>query len=287
MEPFYHAIQQPTDIPQTSGIYKITCLTTDKFYVGSAVNLYRRRHNHYGFLRRNEHHNPILQNAWNKYGEDVFTFEVLELVLVPFLIEREQFWLDKLHPFGKRGFNIARIAGSSLGREVAQSTRDKISATLTGRPGNVGYKPSPEIVEQQRLRMLGTKQSEETKRKRAISHTGKKHSPETIEKMRLSQIGKIVSPETGAKISAANKGYVPSDEARAKISAANTARQRTSEEYASRRKTLIVTAPDGTEYIANGIRDFAIEHGLDGSALAKVARGKYPSYKGWKARFPD
>src|SRR6266702_5002666 len=103
-------------IPATCGIYRITNTTNGMFYIGSAVNLYKRRGTHSYYLRRNAHHNPKLQAAWNKYGEASFTFEVVEFVLVPELLTaREQYWLETLKPFGRKGFNIARIAGSSLG----------------------------------------------------------------------------------------------------------------------------------------------------------------------------
>lgn len=68
-------------IPQTSGIYKWTCTTTRKIYVGSAVNLRMRWYNHKTSLRKNKHVNSLLQRAWNKYGEECFVFEVIELVL--------------------------------------------------------------------------------------------------------------------------------------------------------------------------------------------------------------
>src|SRR5216684_1737979 len=64
-------------IPATSGIYKITCTANKKIYIGSAVNLYHRKGQHFSDLRQNKHHNPIMQNAWNKYGEQAFIFEVL------------------------------------------------------------------------------------------------------------------------------------------------------------------------------------------------------------------
>ena len=51
-----------------------------KKYVGSAVNFKRRRRKHRKSLRKGTHHSPHLQNAWNKYGEDNFKFDVLEYV---------------------------------------------------------------------------------------------------------------------------------------------------------------------------------------------------------------
>src|SRR5260370_36049823 len=96
----------------SSGIYRIVCVRTGKFYIGSSTNLPTRRYNHFRVLQRNKHHNRHMQRAWNKYGKDAFVFEVLELALIPFLLERQQYWLDTLKP----GFNMSPIAGSTLCR---------------------------------------------------------------------------------------------------------------------------------------------------------------------------
>lgn len=98
-------------IPRTSGIYKITCTANGKIYVGSAKNLRERWRGHRKLLRRGNHHSIHLQNAWNKYGEPAFTFEVLELVMPWSRIDREQYWLDTLKPWKRKiGFNIAKRA---------------------------------------------------------------------------------------------------------------------------------------------------------------------------------
>src|SRR5678810_343959 len=100
-------------IPQTSGIYKWICVPTGKVYVGSAIDLRKRCTWHVADLRHGDHHNKHMQNAWNKYGELAFEFCVIELVLESFLLEREQYWIDRLKAADKRhGFNSAPIAGS-------------------------------------------------------------------------------------------------------------------------------------------------------------------------------
>lgn len=333
MQPLYH--ESISDVP---GIYQITCIPTGKIYVGSAKSLRKRYQSHFGSLQRNEHHNPKLQNAFRKYGFDAFVFVVLEYVLFPeMLITREQFWLDKLKPFGKRGFNILKNAGSSLGRVVPQSSREKSRATQLGRPSTrVGWKPTPEQIEKRRKAMIGYKPTEEAKRNMAKAAEGRVHSTESIEKRRMKLLGHapnnakefiVTSPDgvkylvyhlknfskqhglsAGTLIQVArgnrkhhqgwkacylnpnedtSKKYSMSDEARAKMSVSSSTRVRTSEEYASRRKTLILTSPDGVEYVVDGIHAFCQQHGLDSSSIAKVARGRYAHHHGWLARFPD
>jgi group I intron endonuclease len=60
------------------GIYKIINVVNNKFYVGSAVDLKRRKTRHFSELRNNRHSNGKLQNAWLKYGEQAFVFVVVE-----------------------------------------------------------------------------------------------------------------------------------------------------------------------------------------------------------------
>lgn len=164
-------------IPKSPGVYRIICTETSKLYVGSTVNLRKRWGEHRRMLRRNVHSSPLLQRAWNKYGEQSFTFEILELVLVPELLTaREQYYFSTLRPFGRRGFNIAPTAGSTLGKEVSQATREKMRVSLRGKPNpRRGVKLTPEQIETNRLAHLGIPNN----------WLGRQHSPESIERMRL------------------------------------------------------------------------------------------------------
>ncbi len=237
MRTFYHE-----RMPNTPGIYRITCKPTGKFYIGSAVNLRRRRNEHFGSLRNNRHHSITMQNAWNKYGPDAFIFEVLEYILLPeLLIAREQYWLDTLKPFGKRGFNLAMLADSRL-----------------------GTKQPPEAIEKVRQHHLGRKNSEETIRKRALSITGREYTAETRRKIGLASLGRKHTPETRAKMSIAVKAGM-----------------------VKRKRTMIVTSPEGIEYTIVGVNQFCDEHGLHRSNLIRVAKGKALQHKGWTARYPE
>jgi hypothetical protein len=64
------------------------------------------------------HDNAALQNDWNQFGPDVFSFEILEIVkpsdhpnfsLEDELTLLEEIWLEKLQPFGERGYNQGPI----------------------------------------------------------------------------------------------------------------------------------------------------------------------------------
>ena len=137
-----------------TGIYCIINDINNKMYIGSAVNLKNRKEVHISLLKHNKHHSIILQRALNKYGENNFSFELIEYVYEKKnLIEREQLWIDFFKPY----YNICKIAGSSLGVKrsneaifknskakknhiVTQETRLIISQTMTG------MKPSLETI---------------------------------------------------------------------------------------------------------------------------------------------
>lgn len=64
---------------KVSGIYTITNKVTGNLYIGESLDIYRRWHDeHIPQLRKNRHYNKELQNDFNKYGEENFSFEILE-----------------------------------------------------------------------------------------------------------------------------------------------------------------------------------------------------------------
>ncbi len=90
-----------------SCIYRITCLPTGKFYLGSTVNWQDRYWDHISRLRSKSHTSPRLQNAFSKYGESNFKFEVFEACEEENLRTREQFWISETKCYVPSiGFNI-------------------------------------------------------------------------------------------------------------------------------------------------------------------------------------
>jgi group I intron endonuclease len=59
------------------GVYKITCLSTGKYYIGYSKEIEKRFHTHKMLLRASRHFNILLQRAYDKYGCDDFMFEIL------------------------------------------------------------------------------------------------------------------------------------------------------------------------------------------------------------------
>ena len=86
------------------GVYKILNNQNNKFYIGSSKNLSKRWTQHKSDLKNKTHINIILQRSWNKYGEDSFSFEIVEECHQDILLNREQHYIDTLKP----EFNIGK-----------------------------------------------------------------------------------------------------------------------------------------------------------------------------------
>src|SRR5689334_14910354 len=70
-------------------------------YVGSSVGLKERILAHRNDMLGNKHHNPWIQRIYNKYGEEVCYFSILEVLNTTNLSdirERELYWINLLGP---------------------------------------------------------------------------------------------------------------------------------------------------------------------------------------------
>ncbi len=96
------------------GIIQIKNSQNGKIFICGSLNI-PGIINRYRFqLKLGSHKNRALQNEWNEFGEDSFTFETLETIepktdpawkAADELNRRKEFWLEKLQPFGERGYN--------------------------------------------------------------------------------------------------------------------------------------------------------------------------------------
>ncbi len=122
-----------------SGVYQIYNKKNGKRYIGSAIDLRSRINYHLSFLRRNVHSNKHLQSAWNLYGEEVFSFDVLEYVNNhEDLIEREQHYIDLLIKVGY-DYNNRATAENNLGMVHDKEVREKCSMASKKAWGNPEY----------------------------------------------------------------------------------------------------------------------------------------------------
>ena len=79
-----------------------------KLYVGSSVDIRMRFGQHKHHLRSGTHRNRYLQNAWNKYGEQSFIFEIVKLCTKDERLELETQHIKALKAHNRRfGYNSA------------------------------------------------------------------------------------------------------------------------------------------------------------------------------------
>ena len=93
----------------TIGIYEIVNTINNKKYIGRSVNLNKRRQDHFKALSNNEHYNHHLQRAYNKYGANAFTFNVLEYCgTLEETIDRERYYIELMGTeYSDIGYNMA------------------------------------------------------------------------------------------------------------------------------------------------------------------------------------
>ena len=171
----------------TYGIYGIRNKINNNIYVGKTGNNFGdRRDCHIAALRGGYGVNTHLQRAWDKYGEDNFEFEVLQVCDDnDDLNALEQEYIRMCKALGNC-YNIADggEGGGMLGAHLSEDAKRKIG-------------------EKNRANMLGRKASDATRAKMSAS-----------QKARFSKMTAEELAEYGRAISVAASGYQWSDDAK-------------------------------------------------------------------------
>lgn len=206
------------------GIYKITNLKNNKCYIGQSKSIEDRKNKHLTLLRNNKHNNQHLQNAWNKYLEESFIFEIIEELSydkIDLLNEREKYWIDYYNSFdnnfgynntlggdGIKGYTHSdeakkKISESSKGRTLTEEHKQKLINSITGR------KKSKEELEKLSNAAKGRKISEWHKKQLIEGRKNYKMTDEVKQKISNSRKGFKMSEEQKKKLSEINKGKTP------------------------------------------------------------------------------
>lgn len=180
--------------PMNTGIYAIRHVASGKLYVGSALSFAARWRVHRCLLRKGAHHSPLLQAAWNKYGEGSFTFEKLLVCGPDMLLTYEQTLIDGYKAADRRfGFNARPMASSNLGMKLSESARAKVRAARAKQvfsaetralwsKNRTGKKMPEWFGEFTRQHRTGVKHTEEARAKIGAANKRRTISVETREK---------------------------------------------------------------------------------------------------------
>jgi len=107
-------IREYKESQRPMGVYQIRNTVNGELLVEVSVDLPSILNRHRAELRMGGNRNLELQKDWAEFGPEAFEFEVLDTLTPPErpdydpsddLRALEELWLDKLSPFGGRGYN--------------------------------------------------------------------------------------------------------------------------------------------------------------------------------------
>lgn len=285
------------DIKHSSGIYKITNNVTGDCYIGKSKDMFVRMGQHKSLLKSNKHKYSngelsLLQKAWNKYGEESFSFEILDFCPVEELNEKEVYWIDFYqcnHTRTRQGYNTTDggegAYGNSNVRGRIQINNGKIQKMIYPEEFeyyqsigfSIGRLPSTiEKINKNKVILYGEGHwaygkhlSDEHKRKISEANKGKNAGKNNY------MYGKHMSEETKMKLREKSLGRKKSNEERKKISD-------------GRKKPVIRFTKDG-KYIDEFISalDAEVDAGISRSHISQCCKGERKSAGGYVWRFKN
>lgn len=262
-------------------VYLIKNVVSGGVYVGQTIRDCRVRWQRHCYdLNHGVHDNPHLQRAWDKYGADMFTIEIVEIAQnQDELNVAEARWIETLRASGTHIYNL-KAGGSAFGGAISEETRRRISEAGKGRIHSAetrqrlsetkrGRVPNWSLEGRARITAAARNpHSEEHKRK--ISEAGKgrkaseyslsvrrafRHTEEHKEHMRELMTGREFSDETRRKMREAwhkRRGY-----------------------------SYVFVAPNGQQYETTDLAAFCEEYGLSKHSMTDILRGRRETIRGW------
>jgi len=246
----YELLLKKKENPAIIGVYKISNILSDRYYIGYSTNIERRFSIHRSKLKQNCHDNIFLQRAYNLDGEDNFKYDIIhicdteeqakniELQYLTDLSIRDMLYnlnynnsggdLLTNHPekdaIREKILNSYKETLSKMTPEERSQKYGKFGERngMYGKTHTDEVKKNNSILKKGNTNFKGHKHTEETKQKlsemRKNKNTGednpffgKHHSEETKQKIREKNIGNI--PPSAIKISIDNIIYISISEA--------------------------------------------------------------------------
>ncbi len=110
------------------GVFQIRNTTNDRVFIDSSTNVPGKINRHTFALKAGLHASKVLQADWTELGEIAFEFETLEPVeprddpdynYAGDLEVLEDLWLEKLEPYGEKGYNERKLTREERLRMIA------------------------------------------------------------------------------------------------------------------------------------------------------------------------
>ena len=117
--------------PPAAGVFLVRNNLNDKVFVAASVNLHGLMNRHKFQLKHGSHPSKQLQADWNEFGADNFAFEIVDELRPGAGVDPraeletlEKLWLEKLQPFGERGYNEPKLSRAERLQRIATKTRE-------------------------------------------------------------------------------------------------------------------------------------------------------------------
>lgn len=201
-----------------------------------------------------------MQNSFNKYGEESFSYEIIEHCNIEDIDAREKYWISHFDSTNdKKGYNIEE--GGCQTKNLSQFTRNKISAKARARFDD---------PEQRRLASERAKkrfQDPKEREKISIINKGRVHGKDFREKISKIHTGRKRPQATKDAISKAMSQYVKTEEHCRNISKAKKGQNAGGEN--NRSKKIICL---DNNIILNSLRDAWEYFGVPKSAMRSACQ---------------
>lgn len=118
------------------GIYSIKNKINGKIYIGQTQDIDKRWNQHINNLNKNKHINIYLQNAWNKYGQDNFDFNVIEITNTKIELNDKESYYIKLYKSNNSEYGY-NLTNGGEGYSLNEDVKERISLSKRGQNSNL------------------------------------------------------------------------------------------------------------------------------------------------------
>ncbi len=110
------------------GVFQIRNLKNERIFVGAGIDINGIINRNRFQLEHGNHMNERLQSEWKELGAESFAFEILDQMLPANDVRQDprkelaslkDLWLEKLQPYGDRGYNERELTREEKLRQIS------------------------------------------------------------------------------------------------------------------------------------------------------------------------